>query len=392
MGGATVLAAHPIQPVGSGPYYDVYSDVFIATNTALELDFAKTDPTGGDSTALIDSVTVLPIPPGTPPRLLNQPLSVTNALVGDTVTFTARGLGTIPLSYQWMKDGVPLTGQTNATLTLANVVQTNSGAYVQTVSNSSGSTNSLAAQLAVTARVLAGAAYGTGVANDGTLLAAGSADPHYMLTVSPDPNAPAGTNAIVVNFAWPIAAGVWVLNGPNSEWIAPSAAQGTGNAKGNYVYETTVNLTGQDLNQVQIVGSWAADNSGTNIKVNGASTGLTCPSFTPLTPFTLVKANGLVAGTNTLDFLVNNLPATPNPTGLRVDLKALVLLQSVSTAATLKVSRSGANLVISWSPTSQGQKLLSAHDLKGPWTEITGASNPYTANIGVTNTYFRVSQ
>ena len=336
----------------------------------------------------------LRIPPGIPPEILTPPAGQT-ATVGDTITFTAAARGTAPLSYQWEKNGVAILGQTTLSLTLSNVTAADSGFYSILVSNSAGSTNSTAAALNVAYQPIPGICFGTGVAANGALLAAPAIDPHYILSVSADGNFP-GPNAIVISNAWPIAAGVWVLNGPNSVWIAPQADQsGTsypdgsygGNAEGDYTYETSFNLTGQDLSKVFISGGWAVDNTGTDILVNGTSTGITSPGFGSLSPFILTATNGLVAGPNTLDFVMNNAPATPNPTGLRVDLRLLSTL-----TPRLQITRSGAKVTIMCWPIFTGQQLLSAPTLKGPWTAITGATSPYTATLGATNTFYRVSQ
>ena len=305
----------------------------------------------------------LRIPPGTPPQILTPPVGQT-ATVGDTVTFTAAARGTAPLSYQWEKNGVAILGQTTLSLTLTNVTTADSGFYSMLVSNPAGSTNSSAAALNVAYQPISGICFGTGVAADGTLLAAPAIDPHYILTVSADPNFP-GPNAILVSNVWPIASGVWVLNGPNSAWIAPQADQsgaaypdGTygGNSSGDYTYETSFNLTGQDLSKVFISGGWATDNTGTDILVNGASSGnANTVQFTALTPFILTATNGLVAGPNTLDFLVNNAPGTPDvpgPTGLRVDLKLISVI-----TPKLQLSRSGTKVTIVWWPIFTGQQL-----------------------------------
>ena len=251
------------------------------------------------------------------------------------------------------------------------------------VSNPSGGATSAAAHLTVT---LAGV-YGTGVAADGTLLAAGAVDPHYTLVTSPDTDAP-GPDAIVVNDAWPIQSGVWMLNGPDSKWIGSSATQGTGNAEGDYVYRTTADLTGYDLTRVQLVGGWAVDNSGTDILVNGVGTGFTSGGVGALSAFTIT--NGLVAGKNTLDCKVSNLPATPNPTALRVDLKA-ILVNAVATPK-LRITQSGGTFSISWTPATAGLNLQSATDIKGPWTSIAGAANPYATTATGTTRFFRLAQ
>lgn len=336
------------------------------------------------------------IPPGVAPEFSLQPVGQTVA-IGDTVTFTGFAHGTGPLSYSWHKNGLPIAGQTGLSLTLANVTTADSGNYTLSVSNSAGTTVSQPAQLNVAYRPLPGI-YGTGVDANGALLPDGVVDPHYILSVSADPSYP-GPNALVITNTWPIQAGTWLPNGPSSRWIGPSSAQRQdldptqGNLGGLYTYQTTVNLTGYDVSQVRLVGGWAMDNFGADILINGVSTGSTNSiGFASLTPFTIT--NGLVAGTNTLDFIVNNTPTTsdptlPNPTGLRVDLKALLTLP---VPLKLQISVSGTTISVSWSPTKAGQKLLSAPAVTGPWTEIVGASNPYTTSAGGTKTFYRVAQ
>lgn len=161
--------------------------------------------------------------------------------------------------------------------------------------------------------------YNTGVLDDLMLAAAGTADLHYLLVVSPDVNFP-GPNAIVAS---PIAAGYWQPNNSTSQWIGPALNQGypsgaATHAAGAYTYRLTFDLTGLDPLTASISGKWQADNSGTAIRLNGVSTGNTAGSYTPL--FSFAISSGFVSGLNTLDFVVNNLSAGgANPTGLRVD-------------------------------------------------------------------------
>jgi hypothetical protein len=333
------------------------------------------------------------IPPGVLPVILSQPVDQTVA-VGDSATFTTKGAqGSAPLSYQWNKNGAPIGGQTTLTLTLTNVTTADAGSYTVTASNPAGSATSNPAKLAVPYRPIAGAAYGTGLGTDSTLLAGGATDRHYILSASADGNYP-GPDAIVVNDGYPIQAGAWLLNGPNSKWIAPWANQndggtsGGGNIGGNYTYQTTVNLTGQDVSKVQLKGGWAVDNTGVDILLNGVSTGATNNGFGVLTPFTI--ATGLVAGTNTLDFIVNNADNatfTPNPTGLRVDIRALL---SVDQPPTLQIIKSGTTYSVSWTPATAGLKLQSAPAIGGPWTEIPNASNPYPITTTGPMQFFKI--
>jgi outer membrane protein assembly factor BamB len=87
----------------------------------------------------------------TPPSITTPPSSQT-AAVGDTATFTVVAAGSTPLSYQWLKGGVPIAGATSASYTTSVVAMTDDGAtYSVQVSNSAGKVTSGAARLTVKA-------------------------------------------------------------------------------------------------------------------------------------------------------------------------------------------------------------------------------------------------
>jgi beta-galactosidase len=88
---------------------------------------------------------------GTPPTITTQPQSQTVG-VGATATFTVVASGSVPLHYQWMENGMAISGATSASyttpvLTLAD----NNEQFAVVVSNSSGSVTSSAATLTVLA-------------------------------------------------------------------------------------------------------------------------------------------------------------------------------------------------------------------------------------------------
>ncbi len=82
--------------------------------------------------------------------ILMQPM-MQHATAGATVTFSVRADGQPPLSYQWLFNGTPLEGATDASLILANVQPANDGGYSVIVANNSASGVSAAASLAVLA-------------------------------------------------------------------------------------------------------------------------------------------------------------------------------------------------------------------------------------------------
>jgi len=107
---------------------------------------------GTASFSPVDSATLLYRLNGTvtPLALLTSPLSQTvNA--GTRVTFTAAATGTSKVGYQWQRNGVNLTGETNATLVFNSAQPANNGDYAVVVSNRSGSQTSRGATLVVLA-------------------------------------------------------------------------------------------------------------------------------------------------------------------------------------------------------------------------------------------------
>ncbi|MBX3737952.1 MAG: immunoglobulin domain-containing protein [Candidatus Didemnitutus sp.] len=94
------------------------------------------------------------------PAITTQPVAQTVA-VGDTASFTVAASGSSPLTYQWRRNGTPITGNptaTSAILTLANVQPGDAGNYDVVVTNSVSSVASNVAALTVTA-VAPGAVY-----------------------------------------------------------------------------------------------------------------------------------------------------------------------------------------------------------------------------------------
>lgn len=333
------------------------------------------------------------VPPGKAPEIILHPLGQT-VVEGATVILSANCVGTAPLTFQWSKDGTPIAGATGLTLAIENATYEQSGTYTFTAQNAFGAATSNPAFVCVCLRPVPGI-YGTGLNTAGALLGDNEVDPHYTLTASADWQYP-GPDAITVNAVWPIQAGVWALNGPNSRWISAQADQSAtvGNLPGDYTYRTTFDLTGVDLAKFQLIGGWASDNVGLDIVLNGTSTGLqNTAQFASLTAFTLTT--GFVSGVNTLDFTVNNAPdpnnpEAPGPTGLRVDLKGYLVLDAPAGKPTLTVARDGANITVSWTPATATQELQSAPAVTGPWTKITGATSPYATTASGSASFFRV--
>src|SRR6185369_9110503 len=92
--------------------------------------------------------------PKVAPNITQEPLGRV-VDTGDTVLFEVAANGTEPLVYQWLLGDLELSGETQATLTLANVTTANSGTYKVRVTNSAGFAFSLPAPLLVREPVIA---------------------------------------------------------------------------------------------------------------------------------------------------------------------------------------------------------------------------------------------
>ena len=82
-----------------------------------------------------------PPPPPVAPSIVAQPMSRT-AVLGGNAGFHMEATGGLPLSYQWFKDGVPISGATTATLTLSEVSSNDIAGYTVAVTNLMGAVTS----------------------------------------------------------------------------------------------------------------------------------------------------------------------------------------------------------------------------------------------------------
>jgi hypothetical protein len=81
-----------------------------------------------------------PPPVGAPPVITQQPASQ-NGIVGGQVTLTVAATGP-SLTYQWLKNGQPIHGATDATYTLSNLTTNDPGNYAVAISNPAGTIRS----------------------------------------------------------------------------------------------------------------------------------------------------------------------------------------------------------------------------------------------------------
>ncbi len=320
--------------------------------------------------------------PETALGVLSHPQPVTVTVLGQAASFTASASGNPPLTYEWRKNGVAIPGESgtttlSATLNIAAVAAGDAGEYSCAFTGSGqGTVVTNAAKLTIITDRVPGL-FSTGVGRNCVVLADGQPDPHYVLAVNAD-GAPLASTMVHDGNVFPIVAGPWIANSATSKWISPRVDSG-GAAGGDYTYRTTFDLTGFDLASVRITGTWATDNGGVDILVNGTSVGIANTSqFVALSAFQLTSANAsFSAGVNTLEFRVNNADPVAGYTGLRVD--GLQGFGKVLPATPPHIALAPANTSIAWQSTgcltvgASGTATL-AYQWKFNGTDIPGAN------------------
>jgi hypothetical protein len=139
---------------GAAVYWACSGGSFVSTNSDTVTWIAPTTPGVYSVTATAkqdaqftatSSITVI----NQPPAITTHPANAT-VTAGQTASFSVTANGTAPLSYQWQKNGVAITGATSATYTTPATSTADSGSsYRVVVNNSAGSATSNAATLTV---------------------------------------------------------------------------------------------------------------------------------------------------------------------------------------------------------------------------------------------------
>ncbi|WP_316414225.1 immunoglobulin domain-containing protein [Mesoterricola silvestris] len=132
-------AALTISPVTAA---DAGSYTVTATNTL-----------NGTTAATTSAAAVLTVLPAATVPVIGTAPAAQTVLEGDSATFTVAATGNGALSYQWLLGGVPISGKTNAALTLSPVLLTDAGDYTVTVTNTLNGTTATATSAAATLTV-----------------------------------------------------------------------------------------------------------------------------------------------------------------------------------------------------------------------------------------------
>jgi len=129
-----------------GKTLDSYVAVFTNTSATGDTVLGFT----GDASFLTDVSGIGFFSATDKPVITQQPPDWQLSFLGGTVNFSVQALGFPPLTYQWQTNGVALSGQTSASLTISNLTGANNGNYTVVVTGGNGlSATSAVAQVVI---------------------------------------------------------------------------------------------------------------------------------------------------------------------------------------------------------------------------------------------------
>ncbi|MCX6954462.1 MAG: hypothetical protein NTV51_20100, partial [Verrucomicrobia bacterium] len=137
--------------VGSGVATSFDGGAWTARDTGLPAGVTLNSVAAGPSSALAvgSAGTIVQSPAAaSAPSVAMQPVPVTEN-PGGNVAFTVTSRGSVPLSYQWQRNGASLPGATDALLFLPAIQAAQAGGYACVIANSAGTVTSASAELTV---------------------------------------------------------------------------------------------------------------------------------------------------------------------------------------------------------------------------------------------------
>ena len=195
--------------------------------------YSVTDAFGNTSLPVTRTITVL-----VTPTIAAQPPNQ-NPAVGSSFSINVSAVGTVPLSYQWRLNGVPIPNATNASFNIASFQTTNAGRYTVVISSSLGAVLSLPALVTPQINALA---MGNQFSGQATLTAASGAGLANNYSASAESGEPAHDEI-------PANASMWI------SWLAPANGIATFRTGGSSFDTVLAIYSGDNVNSLVRVAS-----------------------------------------------------------------------------------------------------------------------------------------
>jgi hypothetical protein len=307
---------------------------------------------------------------------------------GQTATFNASVTGSVPLSYQWLKNGTNISGATNASYAIANVQATDVAAYALTVSNPISTNTTRAATLTVSAPFF------PVIVIDGSFNDWQGLTPIYS---SPS-NSPTVTNL----------KDIYICNDTNFIYLMVTAWSPTVlvSSKNNFYFDTDNNPAtgyasrgGSDFliqngsGYQQKVGVFNFG-SVTNVQFLCAPAGTASQFEFRISRAAINASDGTpVFKTNVINFCTDQQNAsfqTINQVPASGVIQYTLVDPPLAPPGPLSISVSGGQVVITW----LGSGTLQARDslTSGSWANVLAATNPFSILPTGAQQYFRLAR
>lgn len=419
---------------GTTKLTDVAGNISGSTTGTLTLTNAQVANSGNYTVVVTNNygsvtsaVAVVSITPS--PDIVTQPPSNTVVYAGNQLNFSITVVGATPLSYRWFQGASPIGGATASNVTFTAIAGTNS--YYCIVTNSYGSATSSVARVAAQTFVMPAGGFAVNFdAYDGT-----PADNFVGQGAYNDPGNniwnPIGGSGVTTGLALSSAtnqtfvtataiygfpnSGIGVgaqANGDPSwllstEYAVNSGSPGIGTS-GAPTGQVTINGLPQGTYKVYLYGqnydgdrgsifSFAATNGGVADQGMDATDPSSQSGFSGSDSTTFVEGQTYVFFTNVvtdatgairLFYVYNNRDPLLLTGEAPFDGVQVVATSIVTPPTTMAVQLSGGRAIVSWVPTA-GTLQVSTNVI-GTYTNITGATSPYTNPISAPQQFFRV--
>jgi hypothetical protein len=391
----------PVDASASNTVSVIVNGTYALQNLPLDASVTGADVGGGlqlmqfnnGSGRIANFVVTFGTAASVPPTIDTEPASTTEVFQGDPVILTTRAEGTLPLAYQWYKGGAAIPGANSGNYSVAATTTNDTGNYTLVITNVAGSITSTVAQVTVhleADKVLAEQNFdGIGTGYDYSYV---YSDPAYVNSSNIPSSATVtsgvgvgGSSALVIacdgtawgltNHSWAGLGGVSVINmvapltTTNLLAIECSFAACLGNllpTVSNSPFRAMLEF--KDTNGTTLFMGTKSIVVASNFQTYSITMNTTdCPGATNLSRVAMAALE-LSADSISTDF-------TNAPNDFYV-MDNILFVQRMSPA--LGTSYNGVHTTITWAdPTLT---LQSATNVTGPFTDVAGATSPYTVS------------